>query len=167
MRIFFEISSVIYLFAQGVGALSTIMWAQVSAKIGKQKTYYVGGIVFMFTFLSTWFLPEAPHIGFLYCVGAFCGLGYGIGQSPTVTLELLTLVFYLAVLIPWSFLPGRNNNHTSKRLATNYNNVCRYYRSRRIGDRFEKRRSILRNFCFVPTRWSCHGTSLRNPSSLL
>jgi GPH family glycoside/pentoside/hexuronide:cation symporter len=73
---------------QGVGALSTIMWAQVSAKIGKQKTYYIGAIVFMLTLLSTWFLPEAPHIAFLYGVAAFCGLGYGIG-----------------VLIPWSFLP--------------------------------------------------------------
>lgn len=117
------------------------MWAQVSAKIGKQKTYYIGAIVFMLTLLSTWFLPEAPHIAFLYGVAAFCGLGYGIGKSDEeLSIKEMLLTSIVSRRVDSLVIPAR------------------YYWTRRIGDWVETRRRVLRYFCFVPTRRSCNGT---------
>ena len=124
------------------------MWAQISAKIGKQKTYYIGAIVFMLTLLSTWFLPEAPHIAFLYVVAALCGLGYGIGK-------LLYTISFFGNVINISLSSGVDS------LVI----FARYYWTRRIGNWIEARRRFLRNFCSVSTRRACHGKN--NTKSLI
>ena len=55
------------------------MWAKISNKLGKQRTYYIGIIFLIGSVISLLFLPSGVNLGLLYALGVFAGLGIGIG----------------------------------------------------------------------------------------
>lgn len=67
--------------------LFVMVWARVSQRIGKQRTYYVGMTFWILVELALFFVPRGD-IRPLYLLGPLAGVGVAIG-----------------FLIPWSMLP--------------------------------------------------------------
>jgi GPH family glycoside/pentoside/hexuronide:cation symporter len=67
--------------------LFMLLWNQVSAKIGKKKTYYVG-MSFMIAVLFVMFFVQEGQIALLFVLGVLAGGGVGVSY-----------------LIPWSMIP--------------------------------------------------------------
>lgn len=67
--------------------LFMMLWNQVSAKIGKKKTYYVG-MLFMIVVLLVLFFVQPGQIALLFVLGILAGGGVGASY-----------------LIPWSMIP--------------------------------------------------------------
>jgi GPH family glycoside/pentoside/hexuronide:cation symporter len=63
------------------------IWSQVSARIGKQRTYIIGVVIWMVALLVVFFIPPQTALP-LYFVVFFAGIGVSV-----------------AYLIPWSMLP--------------------------------------------------------------
>jgi GPH family glycoside/pentoside/hexuronide:cation symporter len=67
--------------------LFMLLWNQVSLRIGKKKTYYVG-MLFMIVVLLVLFFVQPGQIGLVFTLGILAGGGVGVSY-----------------LIPWSMIP--------------------------------------------------------------
>ncbi len=66
---------------------SLLVWTRISGRIGKQRVYYIGGVIFLFALLALFFV-QPGQVALLYGIALVAGVGLAV-----------------CYLVPWSMLP--------------------------------------------------------------
>lgn len=72
----------------GVGILSLPLWSKLSQHVGKKRTLLLGLFIWVVAQLAFFLVTPGSPTWFVYVIGAFAGLGYGVAH-----------------VIPWAMLP--------------------------------------------------------------